>query len=457
MQQGKHIRKAVTALLMAVIILAAGITSVAAYAEEESCQDAYTNYTEYTDYTNYNDYADNNDYTDNNGYTNYTEAEVYVWGDVDVAGFYFTGTFYGLRLISVYDGLALGVISTGPEGLPGGDFFATSANMTDWVIISPAVGWYVYYDGYFYWYMDGLYRTSDWREDWQFHPTPHADYQPLSYEYQQDSWEYIMALIFDNNEDISEITFIELSEGGILRIERLPFTIDNEIVWVGFAVMGDADQNPVRTQLRLFVNGWLVNSLAEDAESALVGLDGFGWARDAIMFIVARDLMDMYACPTTGEYINFNPTGGATRGDVLAAAVKALGLVAPNVPDAEYMPFDDVLPFGRGAYIDTALQLGLVAGIGNNNFAPDRPISRQDMMTMLYNILLAMGQIQPDYELTALGRFRDIGQIASYARLPISSLARAGIIAGDGININPRGYMSRVEAAMFVWNLYRMN
>jgi len=65
-----------------------------------------------------------------------------------------------------------------------------------------------------------------------------------------------------------------------------------------------------------------------------------------------------------------------------------------------------------------------------------------------------MGQIQPDTGLTALGRFNDLNQIAHHARLPISSLARAGIIAGDGVGINPRGYVNRVEAAMFVRSLY---
>jgi len=371
------------------------------------------------------------------------------WRNVNVRDLPVTGNFNSLRLISVNEGIALAVISQCRECPLGNEFFATSTNMIDWEIRSLAPGWYIYYNGSYYWYVDGLHRTSDWRDDWQFYPSPSEDYEGDSHE-----WTYIMAHIFDNFESIHEVAFLE--EGGVLRVERLPFLVDEEITWVGFVINKDAAGETHRQQLKLFVNGQLLNPLEDDARPHILGLEGAGWAREAVEFMMARDLMDMYMCPETDEPILFNPTGSATRGDVLAAAVKALGLTAPIFLPREHIPFDDVPLEGRGLYIDTARRLGLVAGVGNNNFAPDRTISRQDMMTMLYNILLALGQIQPDYELTSLGRFRDIGQIADYARLPIASLAQAGIIAGDGVNINPRGYMSRVEAAVFVWNLYRM-
>ena len=312
-----------------------------------------------------------------------------------------TGNLHDFRLISFEDGIATAIIS---QCANGSDFIAVSHNLTDWEIEGPAAGW-------------------------------HAGH---------------------NGSHINHMLYISLSEGGILRIERLPFLIEDKIVWVGFIVTNDTSGNSRRRQMRLFADGIWLNPLPYDAVPALAGLESFGWAREAVEFVVARGLMDMYFCPDRNEPIVFNPTGNAARGEVLAAAVMALGLTAPDITDIYHIPFEDVPLSGRGVYIDIAKQLGLVAGIGNNHFAPDCTISRQDMMTMLYNILLAMGQIRPDTELTALRRFNDIGQIAEYARLPISSLARAGIIAGDGISLNPRGYMTRVEAAMFVWNLYRV-
>ncbi|MCL2526929.1 MAG: S-layer homology domain-containing protein [Defluviitaleaceae bacterium] len=424
MQQKKHIRNAAAIILGLALIIAAGIAPGTLYAAEGAGVSAPAE-------------------EDVHVYEVY-EPTIYGWANVAVHNLEFV-SLHNLRLVSVYDGIALGVISATPEDMPGGDYFVTSHNKIDWEIQSPAAGWYVYHDGNYYWYAGGLFRTSDWRNDWQFHPTPTG-------EYELDDWESIMSYIYDNFEYVNEITFMALWEAGISRIERLPYLMDENIMWVGFVVTEDARRN----QIRIFLGNQWLNPLGEDAQPALAGIEGFGWAREAILFSFSRDLMDMYACPYSGEYIEFNPMGSASRGDVLAAAVKALGLTAPDSPYLEHTPFDDVPLYGRGVYIDIAKQLGLVAGIGNNQFAPDRTISRQDMMTMLYNILLALGQIQPDYDLTALGRFRDIGEIASYARLPIASLARAGIIAGSGVNINPRGYMTRVEAAMFVWNLYRV-
>ena len=386
------------------------------------------------------------------------------WVSASAAGF--DGNLYSFRLVCVDNRLALAVISDGP----GSEFFATSANMIDWEIRGPSAGWYVYRNGWFYWYIYGLHRSSDWRDCWQlciecYLAPPYSsadwchDYELTDYEL-ADSDLYLdlcTALVQQYFYDIRPLTDAALSLAGINRIERVPYLVDGEILWVGYVVFGSTTGNAQRHQIRIYADGERVNPVPRNAAPAWLGVDEISWGIDAANFVANRGLMNMYKCGYTMAYIHFNPRGRATRGDVLAAAIKALGLSAPGFADSDFTPFYDVPLYGRGIYINTARELGLVDGIGNNLFAPDRTITRQDMMTMLYNILLAQGQITPDMELVSLRRFRDAGQIAPYARLPIASLARAGIIAGSGININPREYMTRIEAAMFVWNLYRMN
>ncbi|MCL2571737.1 MAG: S-layer homology domain-containing protein [Defluviitaleaceae bacterium] len=418
MQQQMNIRGIVAIFLAVVIMIAAVTTPRLAYAAQEE-----------------------------------TEPEEYIsaniplsWEDVCIESLELTSDLYSFRLVAMNEDIAVALISQCPECPDSDAFFATSSNMIDWEIRSPSSGWYVFFNGNYYWYMNGLHSTSDWQDDWRFFPTPPDDYTG-----DIAGWIYTMSYVFGDFERFTEIPTLELPAYGIQRIDRLPFMIDGSIVWIGFIV----DENGTRQQIRLYAQDELLNPLEDGVVSAITGLSGFSWAREAVEFIVARDLMDMYMCPDTGEYINFNASGNATRGDVLAAAVKALGLTAPRAPDMEYSAFADVETWGRGYYIDVARRLGLVTGVGNNQFAPDRGISRQDMMTMLYNIMLAQGLVEPDYELSALGQFRDVVQIAHYARLPISSLARAGIIAGDGSNLNPRRYMTRVEAAALIWNLYQ--
>ncbi|MCL2378661.1 MAG: S-layer homology domain-containing protein [Defluviitaleaceae bacterium] len=320
-----------------------------------------------------------------------------------------TGGFYSLQLISIEYGIITAIIT---QAAASKQFYAVSNNFTSWEIIGP------------------VRYTED-------------DEDAMDAEYNEDDY-------------ICEIQCLSLSDTGVIRIERLPYQIEDRITWVGFVVIQDSAGNTRREQLRIFMDGMLLNPLPPEPVTAISDLQGFGWSREAVEFVVARDLMNTYLCMTTREHTAFHPNGNATRGYVLAAAVKALDLTVPYLLEDMHTPFNDVALSGRGIYIDIAKQLGLVAGIGNNNFAPDRSITRQDMMKMLYNIMMARGQIQPDIGLTALGRFSDFGEISSYARLPISSLASAGIIAGDGVSINPRGYVTRAEAAMFVRNLYRV-
>ena len=317
-----------------------------------------------------------------------------------------TGSFYSLQLISMAYGKITAIIT---QCAAGTQFYVTSYNYIKWEITGPVA------------------------QPEEYYPN-----------------EYVL------EESTYELLYLSLTEAGIIRIERLPYHIADNITWVGFVVMQDIAGNILREQMRIYLDGEWLNPLPTEPVIAISDLQGFSWGREAIEFVVARDLMNLYLCMETHEQIAFHPSGYATRGYVLAAAVKALGLSVSYFSEAVHTPFYDVPLSGRGIYIDTAKQLGLVIGVGNNRFAPNHTITRQDMMTMLYNIMMAMGQIQPDIGLTALGRFNDFAEISRYARLPISSLARAGIIAGDGVSINPRGYVTRVEAAMFVRNLYRV-
>ena len=353
------------------------------------------------------------------------------WVDVDTSAFDITGGIFSFRLVSSEDGVTLAVIyqNAACEG-----FFATSRNLQDWVVRAPAAYRYYYYNGAYHWYAGGTFRTRNWQNHWQ-----------------------VCTASSNIHGAARDLTFINLPNAGIRRIERFPFHIDDSILWISYITYETPDGTIQREQMRIHAGGGRLTPRTPGTATALTGLDNLSWAREAIEFAAARDLMDLYLCNQTGEPIVFNPLGSVTRGDVLAAAVKALELRLPvGMYGHRHIPFDDVPPYGRGVYIDIARQLGLVTGIGDNLFAPDRTISRQDMMTMLYNIMFALGQIEPDIHLTALGRFNDLAQIADYARLPISSLARVGIIAGNGVNLNPQGYMTRVEAAMFVFNLYRM-
>lgn len=110
-------------------------------------------------------------------------------------------------------------------------------------------------------------------------------------------------------------------------------------------------------------------------------------------------------------------------------------------------------------YFATAKRLGITAGVGNNMFAPDKEITRQEMFTLLYNALRAIRQLpetnNPDEfgGSKSLSDFTDEGQIASWAREAMALLVEAGIINGDAGKLAPSRITTRAEMAQVLYKL----
>jgi len=112
-------------------------------------------------------------------------------------------------------------------------------------------------------------------------------------------------------------------------------------------------------------------------------------------------------------------------------------------------------------------QKGIVSGIGDNKFAPDNPIKRQEAAKMLYNTLnTATPVIFEIHSKTADNAlecciphsFNDGGYIRSWARNEINHMYRYGVMLGvDDDNYNPDGYYTREQAICTFLRLYRCN
>lgn len=93
-------------------------------------------------------------------------------------------------------------------------------------------------------------------------------------------------------------------------------------------------------------------------------------------FIAARNLTS-----GTGNG-NFSPDAPLTRGQFITLLLKTYEIKGDesfknNFADAGNTYYTD--------YLATAKKLGISEGIGNNLFAPEREITREDMFAMLYN------------------------------------------------------------------------
>jgi len=146
----------------------------------------------------------------------------------------------------------------------------------------------------------------------------------------------------------------------------------------------------------------------------------------------------------------YNPEGEVTRAQFASLLVRGLGL---STEDAEQV-FDDVATNKwYAADVNTAVQYGLVQGIGSNKFNPDAFITREQMAVM---IMKAVQLVQGDASAGAnqsnpLSTFVDQNQLSGFAREAVQAVIDAGIMNGKSETmLAPKETASRSQAAVML-------
>ncbi|MDD4565083.1 MAG: S-layer homology domain-containing protein [Eubacteriales bacterium] len=168
------------------------------------------------------------------------------------------------------------------------------------------------------------------------------------------------------------------------------------------------------------------------------------WYGKAAGFIAAREI-------TTGTGGgNFSPEAKQTRGQFIVMLMKAYGIA----PDADSKDnFADAGTTYYTGYLAAAKRLSISGGVGNNLFAPDREITRQEMFTLLYNALKVIGKLPQGDSGKTLDLFSDAGQIDSWAKEAMTLLVETGTIGGNGGKLSPASTATRAEMAQVLYNL----
>ena len=132
------------------------------------------------------------------------------------------------------------------------------------------------------------------------------------------------------------------------------------------------------------------------------------WYKKAIDFISAREI-------TSGtSYDTFNPDATLTRGQFVVLLINAYGITI----DDESMDISNFADAGNTYYTDyllSAKKLGIVNGIGNNMFAPEQGITRQEMFLMLYNALEVIDELPLQSVDKQVSDFNDSMHVACWA------------------------------------------
>ncbi|RAV13335.1 S-layer homology domain-containing protein [Paenibacillus contaminans] len=197
------------------------------------------------------------------------------------------------------------------------------------------------------------------------------------------------------------------------------------------------------------LNHFSTYALLEYARTYEDVADGY-WAAEVIKELSAKHIVT----GTTDTL--FAPLREVTRAEFAALLTRTLGLREP-AGQTDALIFADVLPeqWYAGA-VAAAVKAGLVEGIGASQFAPDRPVSREEMAVMLVRAYeLSTGRkAEPEEEAS----FADRDQASDWALHSLAAAEKLGLLAGreDGMFV-PRGTLNRAESAQAVYRLVPMN
>jgi hypothetical protein len=139
----------------------------------------------------------------------------------------------------------------------------------------------------------------------------------------------------------------------------------------------------------------------------------------------------------------FSPNVKVSR----AMLVTVLYRLSGTPPVSAAPDFTDV-PAGQW-YSDAvvwAAANGLVGGVGDNRFAPEDTITRQDMAVLFSRYASFAGKTLPAVK--EAETFTDESEISDYAKQSVTDFNKAGLIGGvGGGRVNPRGEATRAEIA----------
>ena len=135
----------------------------------------------------------------------------------------------------------------------------------------------------------------------------------------------------------------------------------------------------------------------------------------------------------------------------------------PAVSLSESDPFTDL---ESGSWYQKAVlwceKNGIVYGVGGGKFAPYQPISRQEVVTMLYRYYNDYKKVTLPADDSKSVNFEDAADIADWAKESVTAMVKAGIIEGYSVGsgryvFRPQTIATRAVAARIISGLYDLD
>ncbi len=167
------------------------------------------------------------------------------------------------------------------------------------------------------------------------------------------------------------------------------------------------------------------------------------WGKAYIDFVTERETF-----VGTGDRI-FSPDAGMTRA-MLATVIGRLyeRSYGPLGTKGVHAFTDCNYSSWYGSYIDWCSEKGIIQGIGGSKFQPDRQVTRQEMVVMLYRFAEFM-KVSSDIKAGGTLSYSDASQIPTWAQAAALYCQQTGIITGrNGNSFAPKETATRAEVAV---------
>jgi len=169
------------------------------------------------------------------------------------------------------------------------------------------------------------------------------------------------------------------------------------------------------------------------------------WFYDDIVYVFENGLMNGLSETRFGHETSI------TRGMLVTILGRWFGVDEDEYPSCVFADVDDSAYYAP--FIEWARQNDIVKGVSDDNFVPNRAVSRQEIAAILHRYAGFAEYKLPNsrpYE-----NFVDESAIASYASAPVRALYSAGVINGKpGGRFDPRGAATRAEAAAMIHRFF---
>ncbi|MDF3000755.1 MAG: hypothetical protein K0Q48_874, partial [Bacillota bacterium] len=170
------------------------------------------------------------------------------------------------------------------------------------------------------------------------------------------------------------------------------------------------------------------------------------WYHDAVSFIASREI-------TNGmEEGKYGPAEKLTRGQLMVMLMKTYGISPDNSSTSN---FSDAGSTYYTGYLAAAKRLGLSEGVGNNLFAPERKISRQELFTLTYQVLKNIDKPPAGDSGKTLADFSDSTELTVWAKDAVNLFVEQGVISGSNGKLAVKEDVTRAQLAQLLSNLLK--